>query len=120
MENETNNHLVWCPVPERYENLEPFNQLCLTPVNFSKNMNDSIYQDSYQEERLQLWVDNLNLLYVAFTRACKNLIVWAKSDTKGTVAELLQEALGQMAAPKMNLQTITVELSAENLRRRAA
>ena len=78
-------------------------------------MNDSIYQDSYQEERLQLWVDNLNLLYVAFTRACKNLIVWAKSDTKGTVAELLQEALGQMAAPKMNLQTITVELSAENL-----
>ena len=115
MENETNNHLVWCPVPERYENLEPFNQLCLTPVNFSKNMNDSIYQDSYQEERLQLWVDNLNLLYVAFTRACKNLIVWAKSDTKGTVAELLQEALGQMAAPKMNLQTITVELSAENL-----
>lgn len=115
MENETNNHLVWCPVSERYENLEPFNQLCLTPVNFSKNMNDSIYQDSYQEERLQLWVDNLNLLYVAFTRACKNLIVWAKSDTKGTVAELLQGALGQMATPKMNLQTITVELSAENL-----
>lgn len=113
MENETNNHLVWCPVPEKYEDLEPFNKLDLTPVNYCKIMNESIYRDSYQEERLQLWVDNLNLLYVAFTRACKNLIVWAKSDTKGTVAELLQEALGQMKTPQMKLQTITIELPAD-------
>ena len=32
----------------------------------------------------------MNLLYVAFTRACKNLIVWGKKGQTGTVSELLE------------------------------
>ncbi len=101
MENETNSHLIWCDLagkgPE-YD-VDPFNQLDIAPINYSAAMAESVYRNSYLEERLQLWVDNLNLLYVAFTRACCNLVVWCKKDAKGTVAKLLEDALN---SPNMN------------------
>ena len=56
-------------------------------------MAESIYGNDYLQERLQLWVDNLNLLYVAFTRAGKNLIIWSKKSQKGTMSELLANTL---------------------------
>lgn len=92
MENETNNQLVWC-TPQQ----APFNELDIVPINYSMQMSQSIYRDDYLHERLQLWVDNLNLLYVAFTRAGKNLVVWSKKAQKGTMAELLSNALPRLA-----------------------
>ncbi|WP_455590830.1 UvrD-helicase domain-containing protein [Bacteroides sp.] len=92
LENETNNQLVWC-IPGK----EPFNGLDIVPINYSSTMAESVYQDDYQNERLQLWVDNLNLLYVAFTRAEKNLIVWSKKGQRNTISELLMQALPQVA-----------------------
>jgi ATP-dependent exoDNAse (exonuclease V) beta subunit len=56
-------------------------------------MNESIYHDDYLKEKLQLWVDNLNLLYVAFTRPKNNLIVWCKDGHKNSVSQLLAEAI---------------------------
>lgn len=91
LENETNNQLVWCIPP-----LAPFNNLDIVPINYSKSMAASIYREDYEHERLQLWVDNLNLLYVAFTRAGKNLIVWGKKGSSNTVSELLSAAIGKM------------------------
>lgn len=92
LENETNNQLVWCTAPE-----EPYNALNLIPVNYSSTMAESVYRQDYLHERLQLWVDNLNLLYVAFTRAGKNLILWSKKGQKGTMSELLANTLPQVA-----------------------
>ncbi|WP_321331185.1 UvrD-helicase domain-containing protein [uncultured Bacteroides sp.] len=93
LENETNNQLVWC-IPEE----EPLNGLDIVPVNYSSQMAESAYHDDYLREQLQLWVDNLNLLYVAFTRAGKNLIIWSKKGQRNTVSDLLQKALPQVAA----------------------
>ena len=92
LENETYNQLVWCTAPE-----PPYNAIDLVPVNYSSTMAESVYRQDYLDERLQLWVDNLNLLYVAFTRAGKNLILWSKKGQKGTMAELLSAALPQVA-----------------------
>lgn len=93
MENETYNHLVWC-APQH----APFSDLDIVPVNYSTAMQQSIYRDDFLNERLQLWVDNLNLLYVAFTRAKKNLIIWGKAGQKGTVSELLSQAMESIPA----------------------
>ena len=60
-------------------------------------MAESVYRTDYLHERLQLWVDNLNLLYVAFTRAGKNLIIWSRKGQRNTMAELLTGALPQAA-----------------------
>ena len=101
MENETYNHMLWCRINEADADKEPFCELDLTPVNYSSAMAESYFSDSYREERLQLWVDNLNLLYVAFTRACKNLIVWCKDEQKDTVSKLLRESIDCMKEIKM-------------------
>ncbi|WP_300229751.1 UvrD-helicase domain-containing protein [uncultured Bacteroides sp.] len=101
MENETFNHTIWCKINEADADKEPFCELDLTPVNYSSAMAESYFSDSYREERLQLWVDNLNLLYVAFTRACKNLIVWCKDEQKDTVSRLLRESIDCMKEIKM-------------------
>lgn len=101
MENETFNHMLWCRINEEDADKEPFCELDLTPVNYSSAMAESYFSDSYREERLQLWVDNLNLLYVAFTRACKNLIVWCKDEQKDTVSKLLKESIDCMKEIKM-------------------
>lgn len=93
LENETNNQLVWCQPP-----VTPFNELPLVPVNYSRIMAESVYRGDYLKERLQLWVDNLNLLYVAFTRAGKNLFFWSKRQATNCMAELLADALPQLAA----------------------
>ena len=87
-ENETNDQLVWCAPMEA-----PYNELDLVPVNYSSKMASSVYLNDYQKERLQLWVDSLNLLYVAFTRASKNLFVWTRKDLANSMSELLTSAL---------------------------
>lgn len=92
LENETNNQLIWCSPTEA-----PFSTLDIVPVNYPSTMAESVYRQNYLDERLQLWVDNLNLLYVAFTRAGKNLIFWCKKGQKGTMSELLANALPQVA-----------------------
>jgi ATP-dependent exoDNAse (exonuclease V) beta subunit len=92
LENETNSQLVWC-TPQ----VAPFDGLDILPINYSTQMAESIYGDDYLNERLQLWVDNLNLLYVAFTRAGKNLIIWSKKGQKGTMSEVLANVLPVVA-----------------------
>lgn len=99
-------HLMWC-APKAV----PFNELDIVPVNYSTAMQQSIYREEYLNERLQLWVDNLNLLYVAFTRAKKNLIVWGRDGLKGTVSELLQQAMEQMDVPQQEHDSIHQEES---------
>ena len=87
LENERTSY-IWCTPPEA-----PFNDLQLLPINYGPAMNESIYQADYKKEKLQLWVDNLNLLYVAFTRPKCNLVVWCKENQSNTVSELLACAI---------------------------
>ena len=72
---EKSGNVIWCKTAE-----EPFNQLPLLPINYSKtNMLGTVYEKDYNHEHLQNSVDNLNLLYVAFTRAKKRLFVMGKA-----------------------------------------
>lgn len=88
MENERTNH-VWCAPQEA-----PFNALDLVPINYGSTMDESVYHADYLNEKLQLWIDNLNLLYVAFTRPKTNFIVWCKEKGDGTVSELVAQSIG--------------------------
>ena len=91
LENETNDHLVWCT-----SNDQPFSALSLVPVNYSSAMAESTFRANYLNERLQLWVDSLNMLYVAFTRASKNLLLWSRCGQRNTIGQLLETALPQV------------------------
>lgn len=59
----------------------PYDELPVVPVNLSpKRLQESIYNKEYQSEHLKNFVDNLNMLYVAFTRAGSNLFVIGKNE----------------------------------------
>ncbi len=65
---------LWCKMTDAPE---PYNELPILPIDYSKNkMMGSIYEKDYCMEHLQNTVDNLNLLYVAFTRAQTRLFVY--------------------------------------------
>ena len=70
----------------------------LVPVDCSKSrLQDTIYEKDYHYERLQETVDNLNLLYVAFTRARQNLFVYGKRDVSNIRSRLIQDCLPDVA-----------------------
>mgnify|MGYP002619909208 CR=1 FL=1 len=64
----------------------PFNELPLVPIDVSERMVNSIYSDEVKKEYLKIFVDNLNLIYVAFTRASKNLIIISDDKESGTLS----------------------------------
>ena len=84
---------IWCTPQE-----EPYNELPLVPVDFSASqMKQSIYESDYHHEHLQNMVDNLNLLYVAFTRAGHNLYVFGKRATQNYRSNIIELSLDQVA-----------------------
>ena len=63
----------------------PYNELPLAPIEFSKTgLEGTIYEADYEAEHVQNLVDNMNLLYVAFTRAGKNLFVIGRKASSAT------------------------------------
>ncbi|MBO4724410.1 MAG: UvrD-helicase domain-containing protein [Bacteroidaceae bacterium] len=72
---------------------EPFNSLPLLPVGFSKKLINSDFNQDYNQESGLQTVDNLNLLYVALTRAESNLIVLSSKTFGTSIADVLIYAL---------------------------
>ena len=85
-------NIIWCKPNEA-----PFNDLPIAPIDYSPKMMGSIYEKEYLHEHLQNTVDNLNLLYVAFTRAAKSLYVVGKRDAKNSRSALIELCLPLVA-----------------------
>ena len=66
----------------------PFAEMPLLPVRYSKNLQNTIFRDDYLNEKMHACIDNLNLAYVAFTRAKEELILTAPKRKKNTVASM--------------------------------
>ena len=61
---------IWC-----MNNEQGFNQLDYAPLNYSSKLTNTIFKKDYLDEHLKAYIDNLNLLYVALTRAKTELYV---------------------------------------------
>ena len=69
---------MWCKPTQ-----QPYDQLPVIPLLGSQNtMRDTIYEPYYWDEHLQTEVDNINLLYVALTRAVDNLFIITQKGQK--------------------------------------
>ncbi len=81
--------LLWCK-PE----IVPFNEMELVPVRYKKEVGESIFYQEYFAEKLNTYIDNLNLMYVVFTRAKSGLWIWASfTDTLKSAGDLLKQAI---------------------------
>ena len=78
---KTNGITIWCSGDDKEK---PYGELPLIPVAYSSKMLGTVFEDDYKEEHLQNTVDNMNLLYVAFTRAGKNLFITGKKYKERT------------------------------------
>ena len=79
--------VLWCEPNEA-----PFDALPIAPIDFSSSqMRGTIYEHDYLDEHLQNIVDNLNLLYVAFTRAARSLFVIGQRNSKSNRSTLIEK-----------------------------
>lgn len=89
---------LWCEIEE-----SPFSELPFIPVNYTgkTSLSGSIYDKYGTMEWMQDIVDNLNLLYVAFTRAERSLFIItdqniADNSRTKLVFRVLQELCNEM------------------------
>jgi len=75
--NPRHNNIVWCK-----PNVAPFNSLGVAPLKYGSKLAETIFKEAYLEEKRYTYIDNINLLYVAFTRAKHRLIIFAPKPTK--------------------------------------
>ncbi|MDR3181215.1 MAG: UvrD-helicase domain-containing protein [Prevotellaceae bacterium] len=89
MEPKTN-MLLWAKSDKA-----PFNNLPCLPLNYTKELAKTCFRADYFTEKTQAYIDNLNLLYVAFTRAEEELHVFAfkPRNNNYSVADLLEDGL---------------------------
>lgn len=95
--SDNNNTLVWCEPKE-----EDFKGMPILPINYTKKaMSNSFFSEDYTEETEELLVDNINVMYVATTRAVNNLFILSpdcpendnKSHSISNVSILLYDVL---------------------------
>lgn len=91
IEKDRKDDILWCAPSQ-----QPYDAFPVVPVmtQSSKQIKQSIYNEEYQYEHQQKRIENLNLLYVAFTRAKENLMVWTTAKSDGTLAE--GSSIGQL------------------------
>ena len=103
---ERQRDIIWCKPTE-----PPYNELSLVPVDFSKGeMMGTVYEQDYVKEHFQNVVDNLNLLYVAFTRAAKNLFVIGQKNGRASGRSLLVEQCLPTIVKKLDGASLTGDI----------
>lgn len=92
LDHTRNSDIIWCK-----PDVAPFNLLGVVPLKYSKILSDTIFREDYLEEKMFTYIDNLNLLYVAFTRAKHRLILFTpykeKNDKLSNVSHLIRETV---------------------------
>jgi ATP-dependent exoDNAse (exonuclease V) beta subunit len=75
-----------------------FSQAGFIPVKYTQSLESTYFKDYYSEETKRVYIDNLNVLYVAFTRAEEGMIALAPASKKKPtelkrVSQLVWEAI---------------------------
>ncbi len=79
LERDRTTDLLWCSPQEA-----PYDQLQLLPITpNAKTVPNSVFAHDYAESHILSRLDELNTLYVGFTRATSNLFVWAVGNKDG-------------------------------------
>jgi ATP-dependent helicase/nuclease subunit A len=91
--NHEINPLIWVK-----SNEQPFQKLGQLAVRYSGSLEKTFFKEDYLQEFTKAYLDNLNLLYVAFTRAEEGLVVFAPrpySEKISSVGDLIHQVLQQ-------------------------
>ena len=102
LDHTRNNDIIWCK-----PDVAPFNLLSVVPLRYGKLLSETIFREDYLEEKMFTYIDNLNLLYVAFTRAKHRLILFLpfkeKVEELVNVSHLIRETITNSRLSQGNL-----------------
>jgi ATP-dependent helicase/nuclease subunit A len=90
---------LWCAT-----DLAPFAAFPALPVRYTHRLKDTVYVRAYYEERIQAYLDHLNLLYVAFTRPEDRLYVFSQRPAK-PVLKTTSDLLYKIFSPTQEATT---------------
>ncbi|MBP5770217.1 MAG: UvrD-helicase domain-containing protein [Bacteroidaceae bacterium] len=112
-ERDRSSDLLWCSPSEA-----PFSDFQLLPITPSSKMApNSVFSRDYAEEHLFSRLDELNTLYVGFTRARSNLFVWSVGDDlqrdSRTVGDLLSCCVGEVMSGKDGIFSMGVPVTSK-------
>ena len=82
------NEILWTASEHK-----PFDKLDILPVKYTSSLKKSIFFVDYYNEILQQYVDNLNMLYVAFTRAEHSLFIFSRQKSKNNDVKTIGNVL---------------------------
>ena len=74
----------------------PYDAVPVLPVKMNKLAANSIYKDEYELERRDQHIENLNLLYVAFTRARQNLVICVPKGNANSIVPALETTIKEL------------------------
>lgn len=107
LDHAKNQPVLWCDTQNT-----PYQYLGPVPVRYNSRMAESQFSPEYYREKIQVYVDNLNLLYVAFTRAmdCLYAICPADESKARKVSHLIRTVFDRedselMADPGLSFRT---------------
>lgn len=83
--------LMWVDAAKPTEEWEPEHPLKKIPISIGTSMNGAGYADFFKREMKEQRLDNLNLLYVALTRAKDNLYIWMPLELKPDPKEQISD-----------------------------
>ncbi len=89
----TQTNIIWTKSDET-----PYDQLPIIPLKYGKSLANTVFAKAYYREKMSAYLDNLNLLYVAFTRAEDYLIGYGlkQKDKTNRVSDVLYQLLGSV------------------------
>ena len=87
---------------------EPFTAFPFLPLKVNTKLADTHFVSEYQQERLESYLDNLNLLYVAFTRPEYRLYAFTQKPTVSKGKPKLIKSIHQL------MDNMMVELGMES------
>jgi ATP-dependent exoDNAse (exonuclease V) beta subunit len=73
----------------------PFNELGIVPVKYGKDLSETYFNEAFKEEKQSVYLDNINLLYVAFTRAIDAIYGFSLNNprSENSIAGTLRNAI---------------------------
>ncbi len=83
------------------------------PVKYSKRLENTLFESDYCQEKLEVYVDNLNIAYVAFTRPRRELVVIAEMPEENKDGSLRGDSVSRLLYEFVTGGWKTAELPSE-------
>ncbi len=100
--DQRKSNILWCETKDT-----PMNRIPIVPVRFGSKMQHTLFSKAYFTERMRGYMDSLNLMYVAFTRAKEMLYLGISgneedkiSHTGGLIRAIMDQTPDQEPALK--------------------